>query len=93
MDVKERETFGKKRRSGNRSSKIEHLSQESTGQCESTGYRLIDLHLVYLQHTNAKKVRKLALTTFTKPFDFIYCNFLGQLCPREKAQRGFMEPM
>ena len=22
---------------------------------------------------------------------FIYCNFLGQLCPREKAQKGFME--
>ena len=24
---------------------------------------------------------------------YFYCNFLGQLCAREKAQRGFMEPM
>ena len=23
---------------------------------------------------------------------FIYCNFLGQLCPREKVQRGLWNP-
>ena len=46
--------------------------EESTGQCEATGYRLIDLQSQSSVLSAAHKCEegeKIALTDFTKPFD------------------------
>ena len=46
--------------------------EESTGQCEATGYRLIDLQSLSSVLSAAHKCEegvKIALTDFTKPFD------------------------